>query len=657
VVAEQRLFQGKNEIPESRKVSRRCSCHGPLLVMPSSFEYEQQDFDAAEILDLTSDTIIVRDLDGTIRFWNRGAQTTYGFPQEDALGRKSHELLATEFPKALKDIEQDVSTTGRWQGELIHLSQDQTRIVADSRWSLKRNSEGKAIAILEISTDITAYKQSEEALRIARENRLEEKLRLIVDAAPNGMILVDRKGEITLVNSQVERVFGYSREELLGQSIEMLVPDAVRAKHPGHRESFDADPKVRSMGAGRDLYGQHKDGRQIPVEIGLNPFTTEGERFVLASIIDITERKRSEERLRLIVEAAPSGMIMVDHSGKIVLVNSQIERLFGYKREELIGELIEMLVPKPSRGKHPTYRDDFFADPKARAMGVGRDLYGLRKDGARIPVEIGLNPLLTEGEKFVLASVVDITERKRAEQLLQEKLIELQRSNEDLQQFAYVCSHDLQEPLRVISNYTQLLAKRYKGSLDSDADEFIDFTVDAAKRMQELINDLLLYSRVDTKGQEFEQVECSDILAMAVANLQVAIRENHALVHCDPLPIVKADSSQLIQLFQNLLSNAIKFRSEKPPEIRISVTDQGKFWQFTVHDNGLGFDMKHHERIFVIFQRLHTKEQYPGSGIGLAICKKIVERHQGRMWVDSLPGQGAEFHFTLPKIENSDRKT
>jgi PAS domain S-box-containing protein len=624
--------------------------------MPSSFDYEQRDFDAAELLDLTNDSIIVRDLDGTIRFWNRGAQTTYGFSKEDVLGRKSHDLLATEFPKALKDIEQDVLTAGRWQGELIHLSQDHTRIVVDSRWSLIRNSEAKPIAILEINTDITAYKQSEEALRVAKEDRLEEKLRLIVDAAPNGMILVDQKGEITLVNSQVERVFGYSREELLGQSIEMLVPDAVRAKHPTHRKSFDADPKVRSMGAGRDLYGQHKDGRHIPVEIGLNPFTTEGERFVLASIIDITERKRSEERLRLIVEAAPSGMIMVDHDGKIVLVNSQIERLFGYKREELIGELIEMLVPKPSRGKHPTYRDDFFADPKARPMGVGRDLYGLRKDGERIPVEIGLNPLLTEGEKFVLASVVDITERKRAEQLLQEKLSELQRSNEDLQQFAYVCSHDLQEPLRVISNYTQLLAKRYKGSLDNDADEFIEFTVDAAKRMQELINDLLLYSRVDSKGQEFEPVECSAILELAVANLQVAIKENHALIHCDTLPIVKADSSQLIQLFQNLLSNAIKFRSEEPPEIGISVTEQAKFWQFTVRDNGLGFNMKHHERVFVIFQRLHMREKYPGSGIGLAICKKIVERHQGRMWVDSVPGQGTEFHFTLPKIENLDEK-
>jgi PAS domain S-box-containing protein len=624
--------------------------------MPSSFDYEQRDFDAAELLDLTNDSIIVRDLDGTIRFWNRGAQTTYGFSKEDVLGRKSHDLLATEFPKALKDIEQDVLTAGRWQGELIHLSQDHTRIVVDSRWSLIRNSEAKPIAILEINTDITAYKQSEEALRVAKEDRLEEKLRLIVDAAPNGMILVDQKGEITLVNSQVERVFGYSREELLGQSIEMLVPDAVRAKHPTHRKSFDADPKVRSMGAGRDLYGQHKDGRHIPVEIGLNPFTTEGERFVLASIIDITERKRSEERLRLIVEAAPSGMIMVDHDGKIALVNSQIERLFGYKREELIGELIEMLVPKPSRGKHPTYRDDFFADPKARPMGVGRDLYGLRKDGERIPVEIGLNPLLTEGEKFVLASVVDITERKRAEQLLQEKLSELQRSNEDLQQFAYVCSHDLQEPLRVISNYTQLLAKRYKGSLDNDADEFIEFTVDAAKRMQELINDLLLYSRVDSKGQEFEPVECSAILELAVANLQVAIKENHALIHCDTLPIVKADSSQLIQLFQNLLSNAIKFRSEEPPEIGISVTEQAKFWQFTVRDNGLGFNMKHHERVFVIFQRLHMREKYPGSGIGLAICKKIVERHQGRMWVDSVPGQGTEFHFTLPKIENLDEK-
>lgn len=246
----------------------------------------------------------------------------------------------------------------------------------------------------------------------------EERFRLVIEASPSGMIMVDENGNIVLVNSQVEKLFGYSREELLGRSIDMLVPSTVRDKHPAHRATFFSAPEARAMGVGRDLYGQRKDGTQIPVEIGLNPLMTDGERFVLASIVDITERKRSEERLRLVVEAAPSGMIMVNELGKILLVNSQVERLFGYSREELLGQSIDMLVPTGVREKHPDHRSTFFSDPKARAMGIGRDLYGQRKDGTQVPVEIGLNPLMTEGERFVLASIVDITGRKRSEEAL-----------------------------------------------------------------------------------------------------------------------------------------------------------------------------------------------------------------------------------------------
>ncbi len=373
---------------------------------------------------------------------------------------------------------------------------------------------------------------------------------------------------------------------------------------------------------------------------------------------EISKLSLDEQRLRLIVDAAPNGMLMINRKGEIVLVNSQIERLFQYKRDELLGKAIEILVPEASRGKHSGYRDTFFLEPKARAMGSGRDLFGLRKDGSLVPVEIGLNPLSSEGETFVLASVVDITERKHAEELLQEKLLELERSNEDLHQFAYVCSHDLQEPLRVISNYTQLLAKRYTGRvLDESATEFIEFTVDATKRMQELINDLLLYSRVQTKGQEFEDVDCSVAVDCAVANLTLAIQESDAQIYCDRLPIIKGDSSQLIQLFQNLIGNAIKFRTDQSPQIRIAAKDTGNTWTLSVSDNGLGFDMKYASRIFIIFQRLHTKEMYAGSGIGLSVCKKIVERHGGRMWVESTPGKGSSFQFTLPKSTSRGVRT
>lgn len=483
----------------------------------------------------------------------------------------------------------------------------------------------------------------------------EDQLRVIIEAVPSGMIMVDRSGKIVLVNGQIERLFGYNRSELLGQSVDILVPNASRVQHPAHRESFFSDPRARAMGVGRDLFGLRKNGEQVPVEIGLNPVVIEKEQFVVASIVDITERKRAEDRLRLVIEAAPSGMLMVEKAGKIVLVNSQIERLFGYNRSELLGQPVEILVPVPSRDKHPGFRESFFAVPEARAMGVGRDLYGLRKDGTQVPVEIGLNPLVSQGESFVLASVVDISERKRTEQTIREKVIELQRSNEDLQQFAYVCSHDLQEPLRVIANYTQLLAKRYQGSLDDKGNQFIGFIVDATKRMQGLINDLLLYSRVQTRQQEFQDTNCEDAISAALSNLKMAIQESNAYVEYGKMPTIKGDVLQLTQLFQNLIGNAIKFRSEERPHVQIAAQNESGRWRFSVRDNGLGLDMKYADRIFVIFQRLHSKEAYPGSGIGLAICKKIVERHGGSIWAESEPGKGTTFVFELPQTSSAKR--
>jgi len=235
-----------------------------------------------------------------------------------------------------------------------------------------------------------------------------------------------------------------------------------------------------------------------------------------------------------------------------------------------------------------------------------------------------------------------------ARQALEETVAELRRSNSDLQQFAYVASHDLQEPLRMIASYTQLLAKRYKGKLDSDADDFIGYAVEGASRMQTLINDLLAYSRVTTQGKVFERVDCNQILEDVLSNLRLAIEENRAVVTHDALPVVTADGGQLSQLFQNLIGNAIKFHGEEPPRVHVSVELRNNEWQFSVLDNGIGVDPQYAERIFVIFQRLHNREEYPGTGIGLAVCKKIVERHGGRIWVQSPIGRGSIFYFTLP---------
>jgi PAS domain S-box-containing protein len=476
---------------------------------------------------------------------------------------------------------------------------------------------------------------------MSEQSAAEARLRAMVEAAPSGLVMVDPKGRIVFANREVERLFGYSRDELPGHPIEQLLPPRYRGRHPAFRDAFFQTPETRAMGAGRELFGLRKDGTEVPVEIGLNPIETAEGMWVVASVVDISARRRTEAHFRVAVESSPSGVVMVDQEGRIVLVNRETERLFGYARAELLGEPIEMLVPLPARGAHPDFRAGFLKHPEPRAMGAGRDLYGRRKDGGEVPVEIGLTPVATGEGLFVIGSIVDITERKNAE-------LELRRSNAELERFAYVASHDLQEPLRSVASYVQLLSRRYRDRLDADANEFIDFAVNGAKRMQQLIEDLLTYSRVGTRGGSPVPTDAGALLDTAVEALRVAIEESGARVTHDALPTVRADPAQLAQLMTNLVGNAIKFRGREPPCVHVGAVRDGDRWTFSVRDNGIGVDPQYFERIFVIFQRLHGREEYPGTGIGLAICKKIVERHGGEIWVESTPGQGATFSFTIP---------
>jgi light-regulated signal transduction histidine kinase (bacteriophytochrome) len=276
-------------------------------------------------------------------------------------------------------------------------------------------------------------------------------------------------------------------------------------------------------------------------------------------------------------------------------------------------------------------------------MGGGRELLAQHKNGAEIPVEIGLGPVKTADGVFTLASIVDITDRKAREDALQ-------RSNAELEQFAYVASHDLQEPLRMVASYTELLGQRYKGQLDDKADKYIHYAVDGAKRMQRLVADLLAYSRVGSQGKPMVPVDVNGVLGYVLDVLAEPIREADAAVEVGTMPIVQGDEGQVSQLFQNLIGNALKFRGTSPLRIAVEARLHGGRWMFSVGDNGIGIDMQHSGRIFEMFQRLHERGKYDGSGVGLAIAKRIVERHGGRIWLDSRPGDGTTFYFTLHSV-------
>jgi PAS domain S-box-containing protein len=355
-----------------------------------------------------------------------------------------------------------------------------------------------------------------------------------------------------------------------------------------------------------------------------------------------------EERHRRFLEAAPDAMVVVNQRGEILLLNLQTERQFGYPSLELVGQQLKNIIPEGFAERLLADGLRSVEEALAQQIGTGIQLTGRRKDGSTFPIEIMLSPMESADGVVVIVAIRDVTVRQQAEAHLRQKMEELDRSNEDLRQFTYVASHDLQEPLRTVISFTQLLSERYKGRLDADADDFIAFAVDGAKRMQQLIGDLLEYSRAGPTETDLLRSSTEEALQQAVMNLERAIVESGALVTHDPLPTIPADKGQMTQLFQNLVGNAIKYRSAAIPRVHISATRNGsKEWIFSVHDNGLGIEAQHFEKIFGVFQRLHTREEFSGTGMGLAICKKIVERHGGRISVESEPGQGSTFRFAL----------
>lgn len=505
---------------------------------------------------------------------------------------------------------------------------------------------------------VGSWQPNDSERRQSRQN--EAQFRLAVESLPGAIVLVNKAGEIGLVNAQTEALFGYSRSELLGQPVEMLVPSQFSANHKQYRDSFFDTAVARPMGAGRDLFGLRKDGSQVPVEIGLNPILTAEGSYVLASIIDITERKRAEQQLKLVVEATPNAIILVSPAGKISLVNRQAEALFGYSREQMLGQLIEMLVPMQFRAHHNAYRDSFFDNPDARPMGAGRDLFGLRHDGTQVPVEIGLNPITTTEGSFVLASIIDITERKQAEaeihkmnleleQRVADRTAQLEATNKELEAFAYSVSHDLRAPLRSIDGFSLALLEDYADKLDANAHNYLQRVRAASQRMAQLIDDLLMLSRLTRSDLRPETINLSALVKTIADELCTLEPERQVEFVTATNVLVKADALLMRAALENLLGNAWKFTAKHPTariEFGIQTQPNGQAIYF-VRDDGAGFDMAYADKLFGAFQRLHTPADFSGTGIGLATVQRIIHRHGGGIWAEGEVEQGATFYFTL----------
>ena len=610
----------------------------------------------ASIVESSEDAIISKDFNRKILSWNKGAENIFGFTAAEAIGKD----ISMLFPRELLDEENEIVEKIKLGEsveyyETLRRRKDGSDVPVFLTVSPIRNSAGDIIAVSKIAHDISERR------------RAEGRFRQVIEGAPNGMVMIDQAGKITLVNAQVESLFGYGRDELLGQTIELLVPKRFHSHHSTYRAEFMKSPSARPMGVGRDLHGVRKDGSEFPVEIGLNPIETEQGVMVLGTIVDITERTRAEADLRAseslkeaILTTALDAVVTIDREGKIVEFNPAAERIFGYAREKVIGqEMAELIIPPSMRDAHHKGFKHFLSTGEAPIINKRLELDAVRADGTEFPVELTISRIGSEAEPFFTSFIRDITERKRAEneirtlnetleQRVEERTLELEAANKELEAFSYSVSHDLRAPLRAIDGFSQALLEDYQDKLDDEGRNYLDRVREGSQRMARLIDDLLQLSKVTRSDLTREKVNLSALANDVAKKLNESYPERSVTVKIEKNVTAFGDERLLRIVLDNLLGNAWKFTSKcEKAEISFGQNGHGSKTEYFVRDNGAGFDMAYADKLFGAFQRLHSANDFDGTGIGLATVQRIVHRHGGSIRAEGNVDAGAVFYFTL----------